>query len=106
MLLAGGECSGSIRITRMWFSAINAKKNIPFEDGRHFEVNPDTIADFTDLPFEDARFKLVVFDPPHLLRNTGKSKFATIYGSLNDAPQRLTGYQHIKYGQHIMIGGI
>lgn len=68
-------------------------------DGRFFEVKPDVLTDFTDLPFETGRFKLLVFDPPHLLRNTGKSKFATIYGSLNDAPQKLTGYQHIKYGQ-------
>lgn len=66
-------------------------------DGRHFEIKPDTVCDFTALPFEDNSFKLAVFDPPHLTRNTGKSKYATIYGSLNDKPQT-TGYQHIKYG--------
>ena len=33
---------------------------------RYIEVNPDTICDFTSLPFEDESYKLVVFDPPHL----------------------------------------
>ena len=37
-------------------------------DGRTLTVDPDVIADFTDMPFEDASFSLVVFDPPHLLR--------------------------------------
>lgn len=40
---------------------------------------------------------MVVFDPPHLLRNVGKSKMADMYGSLNEKAQP-TGYQHIKYG--------
>ena len=29
-------------------------------------VDPDYLCDFTDLPFEDESFSLVVFDPPHL----------------------------------------
>lgn len=33
---------------------------------RTIEVNPDVIADFTNLPFEDNSFYMVVFDPPHL----------------------------------------
>lgn len=33
---------------------------------RKLEINPDVVCDFTDLPFEDASFSLVVFDPPHL----------------------------------------
>lgn len=32
---------------------------------RHTVVSPDVVADFTDLPFEDNTFSLVVFDPPH-----------------------------------------
>ena len=66
-------------------------------DGRHFEVNPDVQADFTNMPYPDESFSMVVFDPPHLLRNVGKSKFADIYGSLNPKA-RPTGYQQIKYG--------
>lgn len=66
-------------------------------DGRKFIVNPDIECDFTRLPFEDSSFKLVVFDPPHLLKNTGKSKMADMYGSLNERATP-TGYQQIKYG--------
>jgi ubiquinone/menaquinone biosynthesis C-methylase UbiE len=35
-------------------------------DGRQLKVSPDVIADFTNMPFEDDYFKMVVFDPPHL----------------------------------------
>lgn len=66
-------------------------------DGRRFVVNPDVQCDFTNLPFADGSFRLVVFDPPHLLRNTGKSKMADMYGSLNERSTP-TGYQQIKYG--------
>lgn len=36
------------------------------ESGRTCNVNPDIVADFTDLPFESESFWHVVFDPPHL----------------------------------------
>ncbi len=66
-------------------------------DGRPFEVSPDIVADFTNLPFEDNSFKLVVFDPPHLTRCTGKSKYKEMYGSLSEI-YTPTGWQQIKYG--------
>ena len=66
-------------------------------DGRPFEVKPDVQADFTDMPYEDESFSMVVFDPPHLLRNVGKSKWSDMYGSLNPKAKP-SGYQHIKYG--------
>ena len=53
-------------------------------DGRKFEIKPDIQADFTNMPYEDESFQMIVFDPPHLLRNVGNSKFAEIYGSLNE----------------------
>ena len=56
-------------------------------DGRYFEVKPDVIGDFRSMEYPDNTFAMVVFDPPHLLRNTGKSKFADIYGSLNPKAQ-------------------
>ncbi len=55
-------------------------------DGRKFIVNPDVQADFTSMPYPDSHFRMVVFDPPHLLRNVGKSKMADMYGSLNEKP--------------------
>lgn len=51
-------------------------------DGRHFECTPDVVADFTCLPFEDKAFKLVVMDPPHLVRAGEKSYMGTKYGIL------------------------
>ena len=66
-------------------------------DGRYFNINPDIQADFTNMPYKDETFLMVVFDPPHLLRNTGKSKMADMYGSLNEKSLP-TGYQQIKYG--------
>ena len=66
-------------------------------DGRLFEVKPDVQADFTNMPYEDETFSMVVFDPPHLLRNVGKSKMADMYGGLNEKSNP-TGYQQIKYG--------
>lgn len=66
-------------------------------DGRPFEVKPDVVGDFRNMQYEDESFNLVVFDPPHLLRNVAKSKFADIYGSLNPK-SKPAGWQHIKYG--------
>ena len=66
-------------------------------DGRTFSVHPDVCASFTEMPYPDNCFAMVVFDPPHLLRNVGKSKFADMYGSLNPKASP-SGYQHIKYG--------
>lgn len=66
-------------------------------DGRAFEIKPDVVGDFRSMQFPDERFNLVIFDPPHLLRNVSKSKFADIYGSLN-IKAKPAGWQHIKYG--------
>ena len=35
-------------------------------DGRPFEVSPDVQADFTNMPYEDGSFSMVVFDPPRV----------------------------------------
>lgn len=51
-------------------------------DGRQLKVEPDLIADFRELPFEDNSFKLVVFDPPHLERLGDSSWLAAKYGKL------------------------
>ena len=67
-------------------------------DGRHFEVKPDIQADFTNMPYPDSSFSMVVFDPPHLVYSRGKkSKMVDMYGTLSDKTVP-TGYQHIKYG--------
>lgn len=51
-------------------------------DGRTFTVCPDTICDFTDLPFSDEAFDLVILDPPHLVWVGEDSWLARKYGRL------------------------
>mgnify|MGYP000654794294 FL=1 len=52
-------------------------------DGRTLEINPDIIADFRHMPFQNESFYLVVFDPPHLLKAGENSWLAKKYGKLN-----------------------
>lgn len=47
-------------------------KRHEFYQGRFIEVRPDTVADFTNLPYADRSFKLVVFSPPHLTLKYGR----------------------------------
>lgn len=75
----------------MWFDKMNP--NAVFSDrrtethtlcdGRVLEIAPDVEADFTDLPFPDRSFKLVVFDPPHLEKLGQNSWMAKKYGVLS-----------------------
>lgn len=51
-------------------------------DGRKLDVQPDMIADCTDLPFEDETFNMVVFDPPHLQKVGQNSWLCKKYGKL------------------------
>ena len=53
------------------------------EDGtRELIVAPDILMDFRDLPFAEASFWHVAFDPPHLVRAGPKSWLAAKYGKL------------------------
>lgn len=54
-------------------------------DGRVIKISPDVVADFRHLPFCDASFAQVLFDPPHLKRAGSKSWLAKRYGVLNPA---------------------
>jgi hypothetical protein len=45
-------------------------------------IDPDELADFTALPFPDASFHLVVFDPPHIERNEPLGFLTQKYGIL------------------------
>jgi len=41
--------------------------NVLYIDQRP-ECEPDEIQDFTNLPYVDKRFKLIIFDPPHFVK--------------------------------------
>lgn len=47
-------------------------------------VDPDILADFTDLPFEDESFYHVVLDVPHTLNMDKSTRTVKKYGTLND----------------------
>ena len=49
---------------------------------RQLVIDPDYLADFTALPFQDNHFPLVVFDPPHLIKNGVSGWLAKKYGKL------------------------
>lgn len=76
-----------------WFDKTNPnvmfcdKREVPYHEyypQRFLEVKPDVVCDFTELPFPDKSFKMVVFDPPHL-KNIGKKSWTFLkYGSLDE----------------------
>ena len=49
---------------------------------RELVIEPDCVADFTNLPFPDNTFALAVFDPPHFARNGETGWIALKYGTL------------------------
>ena len=63
-----------------WFG--NATNNDGKKKHRHIGVDPDVIADFTNLPFADNTFNLVVFDPPHIKNLSEGAWLRKAYGSL------------------------
>lgn len=49
---------------------------------RVLKIEPDVLFDFRALPYTDGAFKLVAFDPPHLVRAGPRSWLAAKYGKL------------------------
>jgi len=85
-------CCGS---RMFWFDKKNP--NVLFIDSRRetltakdrdkiriIEINPDIVADFTEMPFGDESFYMVVFDPPHLKTLGQTSWLAKKYGKLTN----------------------
>ncbi len=81
-------CCGS---KMFWFDKEN--KDVIFMDNRELEdtlcdgrkliIEPDILGDFRNIPYKDNSFKLVVFDPPHLIKAGENSWLAKKYGKLN-----------------------
>ena len=51
---------------------------------RVIDIEPDVLCDFTDLPFEDESFALVVWGPPHIEGLNETSWLSKEYGVLGD----------------------
>ena len=49
----------------------------------NFNVTPDVLHDFRVMPYQDAVFRLVVFDPPHKFKLSPRSHLGIRYGSLD-----------------------
>lgn len=45
-------------------------------------IDPDEVADFTNLPFPDDAFWLVVMDPPHIAQTANTGRIVKRYGML------------------------
>lgn len=70
-------------ISGIWKSTIR-------DSERQCIIDPDYQCDFTDIPFPDNSFALVVFDPPHLLKAGETSWLVKKYGKLGaNWPQML-----------------
>lgn len=61
---------------------------------REVAINPDLVADFRNIPFDDNSFDLVIFDPPHLIHVGDNSWLAKKYGKLD----KNTWTQDLKLG--------
>lgn len=51
---------------------------------RSCDVDPDVVADFTNIPYEDNSFYLVVMDPPHLKSVGENAWLRKKYGRLDE----------------------
>lgn len=88
-------CCGS---RMMWFDRMNPEvlfgdnrdETLTVSDRSHGKtdgkrvivISPDMRMDFRALPFPDNAFRLVAFDPPHLVRAGARSWLAAKYGKL------------------------
>ncbi|PRA13299.1 SAM-dependent methyltransferase [Arthrobacter sp. MYb211] len=68
--------------SRVLFGDIRSEEHV-LCDGRALSITPDVYMDFRELPFPDESFRVVVFDPPHLVKAGPKSWQAAKYGRLN-----------------------
>ena len=64
-------------------------KSTKNDNVRTIDVEPDVVADFTDIPFPDNTFSLVVFDPPHLVKVGENAWLKKKYGKLPENWSRL-----------------
>ena len=68
----------------------NIWKNDNGKAERACSIDPDIQCDFTNLPFADNVFSLVVFDPPHLIKANETAWLVKKYGKLDESwPQML-----------------
>lgn len=67
----------------------NIWKIVNGQSARSCIVDPDIQCDFTDLPFPDESFSLVVFDPPHLAKVGNNAWLVKKYGKVDPDWRRM-----------------
>lgn len=76
------ECKAVVYCDKRTLEDEKIWKSTKNDSIQKISVNPDIICDFTDLPFQDNCFELVVFDPPHMQSLTENAWMAKKYGVL------------------------
>lgn len=69
---------------------IRIEKKGYFPYRKNLSIQPDMQIDFTDMPFEDETFKLVIFDPPHGISNSKNINIYRIFSALDPVNWRST----------------
>jgi SAM-dependent methyltransferase len=79
------KCAPSVIFGDQRSEVITVTDNSPRNKSgqRTIVIEPDTLMDFRALPFPDATFWHVAFDPPHLVQAGPKSWLAAKYGKLS-----------------------
>ena len=80
-------CCGSLLFYFDWQNPVliyadNREVETTLCDGRTLLIKPDVQMDFREMPYHDNTFKVVVFDPPHLIHAGTGSWLASKYGIL------------------------
>ena len=47
-----------------------------------YNINPDVVCEWKDMPFPDNTFDMVIFDPPHIIQNAESGDMVAEYGKL------------------------
>lgn len=68
---------------RVVFGDIREDETHLLSNGQTIKIKPDQVMDFRQLPFDNEQFKVVIFDPPHLLNLGEKSWMRKKYGVLD-----------------------
>ena len=68
---------------RVLFGDIRVKETHLLTNGQTIHIEPDEVMDFRAIPYPDETFKVVIFDPPHMLNLSEKSWMRKKYGVLD-----------------------
>ena len=53
------------------------------DDRYNYEIKPDKVMDFRNIPYRDKKFKLIVMDPPHIKAKGENFRMVKKYGYLD-----------------------